>query len=93
MRHFIPCGTNTTALQLAQLFRDYVWKLHGLLESIVSDRGSQFISEFWKELCRLLRITSKLSTAYHPETDGQSENANKNIETYLRHFVSHHQDD
>lgn len=93
MRHFIPCSTTATARDLTRLFKDYVWKIHGLPNSILSDRGPQFISEFWRELYKLLDIEVKLSTAYHPETDGQSENANKEMETYLRHFVNHHQDD
>lgn len=93
MRHFIPCNTATTSEQTAELFRNHIWKHHGLPESIVSDRGPQFVSDFWKELCHILGIQVKLSTAYHPETDGQSENANKGMETYLRHFINHHQDD
>ncbi|KAK0637673.1 Transposon Tf2-12 polyprotein [Lasiodiplodia hormozganensis] len=93
MRHFIPCETGTSAAQLARLFKDHIWKLHGLPESIISDRGAQFVSKFWKELCKLLRIDVKLSTAYHPETDGQSENSNQSMETYLRQFTNYHQDD
>ncbi|GME64610.1 uncharacterized protein ACHE_50633A [Neofusicoccum parvum] len=93
MRHFIPCHDTTTASQMAQLFRDNIWKYHGLPDTIISDRGPQFISEFWQGLCKLLQIDHRLSTAYHPEMDGQTENANKEIEVYLRHYVSYHQDD
>jgi Chromo (CHRromatin Organisation MOdifier) domain len=93
MRHYIPCWKTTTKEQLAKLFICYVWRYHGLPDTIISDRGPQFVSEFWKELCRILRIQVKLSTARHPQTDGQSEAANKALEIYLRGFVSHHQDD
>lgn len=90
--HFIECP-NITARTVARLFLKHVWKLHGLPESIVSDRGSAFISEFWKELCARLRIDSRLSTAFHPETDGQTERKNGELEQYLRAFVSYQQDD
>ena len=59
----------------------------------MSDRGTLFVSAFWQELCRILGIKRNLSTAYHPETGGQSENANKRLETYLRAYVNYHQDD
>jgi transposase InsO family protein len=78
---------------MAKLFLVHVWKYHGLPDTIVSDRGPQFISEFWTELCRLLRIKVKLSTPYHAATDGQSENANKELEIFLRAYVNYHQDD
>jgi transposase InsO family protein len=93
MRHYIPCKKTIDAKQLARLFIVNVWRYHGLPNSIVSDRGAQFISAFWKEFCRILGIKVKLSTAYHPETDGQSENANKELEVHLRAFVNYHQDD
>jgi len=61
---------------LARLFRDNVWKLHGLLESMISDRGPQFTVELTKELNRMLGIETKLSTSFHPQTDGQTERMN-----------------
>ncbi|GME30143.1 uncharacterized protein ACHE_50633A [Neofusicoccum parvum] len=64
MRHFIPCYDTTTASQMAQLFRDNIWKYHSLPDTIISDRGPQFISEFWQGLCKLLKIDHRLSTAY-----------------------------
>ena len=67
-------------------------KLHGLPESIVSDRGGQFISEFWKALCERLGIKSALSTSFHPETDGQTERFNAVMESYLRGYVNYMQD-
>ena len=66
MVHFIPTTEKTSAVGLARLFRDNVWKLHGLPESIISDRGVQFAAGVMKELNGKLGIRTKLSTAYHP---------------------------
>ena len=71
MMHFVA-----TAKGLAKLFRNNVWKLHRLLESIVSDRGLQFAVEMTKELNRMLGIETKLLTSYYPQTDGQMERMN-----------------
>lgn len=95
-KHFIACratdaGTGTEAM--VSLFLEHVWKLHGLPESIISDRGSQFVSDLWESLCRKLGVERRLSTAYHPQTDGQSESANAQIEQYLRCFTTYLQDD
>ena len=92
MRHFVPCRTTTNAGDLADLFLHHVWKLHGLPNDIISDRGPQFASDFWQQLCSRLRISPRLSTAFHPETDGQTERANQNMEQYLHAFVSNQQD-
>ena len=64
-----------------------------MLAVIVSDRGSLFVSSFWESLCGILKIKSNLSTAFHPETDGQTERVNQVLEQYLRMYVSYHQDD
>jgi hypothetical protein len=92
MIHLIPCP-NIETPTVVDLFVDHVWKLHGLPDSIVSDRGSQFVSAFWKTLCHRLNITSRLSTAFHPESDGQTERFNAMIEQVLRGYVSYLQDD
>jgi transposase InsO family protein len=92
-RHFTACRTDIKAHDLAMLFVRDVWKLHGLPDSIVSDRGPPFISEFWKAVCYRLQINISLSTAYHLETDGQTKNANSFLEQYLRQYVSFVQDD
>jgi transposase InsO family protein len=95
-RHFIACSGKdhgTTSEETANLVIQQVVKLHGLPDTIVSDRGPQFVAEFWKHLCRILRIKSKLSTAFHPETDGQTEVENKELERYLRAYVAYQQDD
>jgi hypothetical protein len=90
--HFIPTNTTITAAGAAKLFLQHVWKLHGLPRKVVSDRGSQFVGEFTRELYRLLGIKIAASTAYHPQTDGQTERVNQELEQYLRLFVSERQD-
>jgi len=92
MAHFIATIEKTSVEGLAKLFRDHVWKLHGLLESIISDKGVQFAAEMMKELNNLLGIQTKLSTAYHPQTDGQTERINQKLEQYLRVFIDHRQE-
>jgi len=89
MVHFIPTTEKTLVEGLARLFRDNVWKLHSLLESIISDRGSQFAAGLMRELNRILGIESKLSMAFHPQTDGQTERVNQKLEQYLRMFIDH----
>ena len=92
MAHFIPTTEKTTAGGLARLFRDNVWKLHGLPESIILDRGLQFTAEMMRELNTMLGINSKLSMAFHPQTDGQTERMNQELEQYLQMFIDHHQE-
>ena len=88
MAHFLPCQTTTTAERLAQLFKKHIYRLHGLPLSIVSDRDPKLTSQFWQELMMQLGTKIKLSTAYHPQTDGQTERTNRTIEEMLRCFVS-----
>jgi len=92
MAHFIPTTEKTTAGGLARLFRDNVWKLHGLPKSIISDRGPQFAAGVMRELNAILGIDSKLSTAFHPQTDRQTERMNQELEQYLRMFIDHQQE-
>jgi len=92
MAYFIPTTEKTLAVGLARLFRDNIWKLHGLLESIISDRGAQFAAGMMRELNKRLGIRTKLLTAYHPQTDGQTEWINQELEQYLRMFVDHKQE-
>ena len=89
----IPCHKTTNAKEMARLFVTHVLRWTGLPDSIVSDRGGQFVSEFWAELCKILQIKRKLSTAHHPQTDGQSEIANQYMAQRLRPYVNYHQDD
>jgi len=92
MVHFIPTTEKTSAEGLARLFRDNVWKLHGLPKSIISDMGPQFAARIMRELNEILGIKSKLSTAFHPQTDGQTERVNQELEQYLRIFIDHRQE-
>ncbi len=69
----IPCFHTTTAEDMARLYITYVYRYVGPLVSIVSDRGPQFISAFWTEFCRILRVQLKLSTANYLQTDRQTE--------------------
>ena len=73
MAHFVATTEETTAEGLARLFRDNIWKLHGLPESMISDRGPQFSANLTKELNKILGIEMRLLTAFHPQTDGQME--------------------
>ena len=92
MVHFISTTEKTLAEELARLFRDNVWKLHGLPKSIVSDRGPQFVAGIMWELNRMLGIKSKLSTVFYPQTNGQTERVNQELEQYLRMFTNHRQE-
>ena len=76
---------------LARMFRNNIWKLHGLPESMISDRGLQFVAGLTRELNKMLGIETKLSMAYHPETDRQTERTNQELEQYLRMYVNYRQ--
>jgi len=91
MSHFVVTTEKTIVEGLARLFRDNVWKLHRLPESVILDRGPQFAAGMTKELNKMLGIETKLSMAYHPETDGQMERTNQELEQYLRMYVNHRQ--
>jgi len=93
MTHFVATTERTSAEELARLLWDNVWKLHGLPESVVSDRGPQFAAELTKELNRMLGIKTKLSMAFHPQTDEQMERMNQELEQYLWFFIKNRQKD
>ncbi|MBW0543187.1 hypothetical protein O181_082902, partial [Austropuccinia psidii MF-1] len=76
-----------------QIFNSYVFSKRGLPVSIVSDTGSLFVSSFWTQLCQQLKISRDLSTAFPPETDGQTDRLNQILEPYLWEYVRYHQDD
>jgi len=85
--HFVETVTTVTAAGAANLYVRNVWKLHGLPCKVISDRGPQFIAVFMKELFWLLGIEAASSTAYHPQTNGQTEHVNQELEQYLCVFV------
>jgi len=89
----IPCHKTVTARDLAALWVKHLYRRTGAPDTIVSDRGPQFVSEFWREVCRILGITIVLSTADHAQTDGQTEIANQYLSQRLRPYVNHFQDD
>jgi len=91
--HFIPMYTTVTAEGVARLFLYQVWKLHGLPKCVVSDHGPQFIAHFTRELYCLLGIKLASSTAWHPQTNGQIEHVNQELDQYLRLFMNEWQDD
>jgi len=93
MRHFIPCHTTIDAVGLAKLFLGEIVRLHGLPKTIVWDRGPQFALTMWGQICSRLGTDRQMSTAFHPQTDGQTEPMNAGMEQYLRVFVNHQQDD
>src|SRR4051812_10814739 len=93
MVHFAPTKTTAMAPDTARLFFDHIFRLHGLPKSIVSDRDAKFTSKFWKSLFQTLGTKLAMSTAFHPQTDGQTERANRTLEDMLRAFTSYQQDD
>ena len=88
---FIPCNESINAKNTAKLYATYVLPHYGLPTRIISDRDPRFTSTFSRELCHTLGITQNISTAYHPQTDGQSERTNQRLEQYLRIFIDYHQ--
>jgi len=93
MKMLIPTTVKLTALGAAELFKAYIFKRFGLPKGVVSDRGPQFVAEFIKELWKSLGIKGLPSTAYHPQTDGQTERVNQELEIYLRFYINYQQDD
>ena len=91
--HAIPTVTSLDSAGVAWLFLEHIWHHHRLLEEVISDRGSAFVSNFSCELAALLGVKLTPSTSYHLQTDGQTEHVNQEIEVYLRVFMSHQQDD
>jgi len=92
MVHYIPCRKTITAAGLAEIFLRDIVRLHGVPLSIVSDRGPILTSNFWSTLCYYLGVRRRLSTAYHPQTDGQTERQNQTMEQYLRTYCNFEQD-
>jgi len=85
--HFLALKHPFIALSVGKIFMQQVYRLHGLPSSIISDRDKIFLSTLWQELFKLADVQLKMSSAYHPQTDGQTERANQCMETFLRCFV------
>jgi len=92
MVHFILTTERISVEGLARLFRDNVWKLHGLPKSIILDKEPQFAAGLIRELNKMLGIESKMSIAFHPQTDGQTKRVNQELKQYLRMFIDHRQE-
>jgi len=84
--------TNISSEEIAKIYRDKIWKLYGVPRKILSDRRPQFASKFIKEFTKVLETKRQLSTAYHPQTDGQMERINQEIGIFLQHYVNYQQD-
>uniref|UniRef100_A0A670JYV5 Gypsy retrotransposon integrase-like protein 1 n=1 Tax=Podarcis muralis TaxID=64176 RepID=A0A670JYV5_PODMU len=93
MCHFIACSHAVSAEETAKLFVEHVFRLHGAPLRILSDRGRQFTSRFWRKLMSLLDVKVSFSTARHPETNGQAERANSILQQYLRCYVNEREND
>ena len=84
--------TNISLEGIAKIYRDKIWKLHGVSRKILSDRGLQFASKFMEDFTKVLGTKRQLLTAYHPQTDGQTERINQEIRTFLWHYMNYQQD-
>jgi hypothetical protein len=93
MVHYVATTTTVTAEKLAEIFLNNVVKYHGIPKNLVSDRDPRFTSKFWQCLFKALGTKLKMSTAYHPQTDGQTERANRTLEEMLRHYTDVRQKD
>lgn len=92
MSHFVPCKKTLNSITAAEMLRKEVIKHHGIPSVIISDRDKRWINKFWKELSDRLKIKQSPSSAYHPQTDGQTERVNPVLEAYLRSFINYEQD-
>src|SRR6266852_2452586 len=89
----MPTTSNVTTDGVAWLFRNNVWNRYGLPKVIISDQGPQFVSQFMRDLMKLLGIQGNPLTAYHLQTDGQTKQMNQELEQYLKIYVNYQQDD
>jgi len=93
MAHFITLKTEEHIKELALIFPKGIWRLHGLPETIITDRDSRFTSKSWMSRMEVLQVKLNVSTAFDPETDRQTERVNQTLEQYLCRYCSYHQDD
>ena len=92
MAPFVPYKKTITSKDMTKLFIDNIYQYHRLPDDIVSDRGPQFVSKFWQSLFKILQVEIKLSLAFHPQTDGQTEWVNQVLEQYLCCTINYQQD-
>ena len=92
MAIYLPCRKDVDSPELARMFFEEVICKHSVPSNIVTDQGSQFTSRFWNRVCSHLSIDHRLSTSFHPQTDGQTERQNQTMEQYLRAFATYEQD-
>ncbi len=92
MAIYLPCRKDTDSPELARLFFENVICQHGVPDNVITDRGPQFTSRFWNRVCTYMTTDHRLSTAFHPQTDGQTERQNQTMEQYLRAYVNYEQD-
>jgi len=93
MIRLMATTTSISSSEIARIYQDDIWKIHGIPKKIISNRGPQFTSIFMGELCKALEIKRAMSTVYYPQTDGQTERINQEIEVFLRHYINYRQDD
>ena len=87
MAHFIPTRKSITALDTVELLADRLIRYHGFPDVLISDRDPRFQSEVWQQLCQRFNIKRALSSAYHPQSDGQAERTNRTLEQMLRTYI------
>src|SRR4051794_33668941 len=92
MAHFIPTTTKITSEETADILVEHIISKHGIPNDIVTDRGSVFTAQFMKAFCEGLNIKQNMSTAHHPQSDGQTERTNQTLEQYLRCYINYQQD-
>ena len=92
MAKYLPCRKDIDSPELARRFFEEIICEHGIPDNIITDRGSTFTSRFWTRVCENLSMDHRLSTAFHPQTDGQTERQNQTMEQYLRAYVNYEQD-
>ncbi|KAJ9512023.1 hypothetical protein QJQ45_004579 [Haematococcus lacustris] len=88
MVHFVPCKEAMNAMAFTRLFINNVFRLHGLPAEVLTDRGAHFNYKFWHAVKKLLGMKTNMSTAYRPQSDGQTERYNRVLEEMLRHYIS-----
>jgi len=85
--------TSISSSEVARIYQDDIWKIHSIPKKIISNRGPQFASTFMGKLCKVLGIKRVMSTAYHSQTDSQTERINQEVKVFLRHYINYRQDD